>query len=57
MHGAGNAILLRGGACAAELSLMVVDVGFRCTMVCVFVVLSFCGVSSLLREDFFGVSF
>jgi hypothetical protein len=53
VHEAGNAILLRGGACADELRLMVVEVGFRCTMVCVLVVLSFCGVNSRLREGFF----
>ena len=57
MHGAENAILMRDGACAAELRLMVVEVGFRLAMVCVFVVLSFCGVSSLLREGVFGCVF
>ena len=37
MHGAWNAILMRGGACAAELRLMGLGVGSRCAMVCVFV--------------------
>ena len=37
VHGAGNAILMRGGACAAELRLMGLGVGSRCATVCVFV--------------------
>ena len=37
VHGAGNPILMRGGACAAELRLMGLGVGSRCVMVCVFV--------------------
>ena len=30
VHGAGKAIMMRGGACAAELRLMGVGVGFGC---------------------------
>ena len=37
VHGAGNAILMRGGACAAEPRLLGLRVGSRCAMVCVFV--------------------
>ncbi len=37
VHGAGNAILMLGGACAAELRLMGLGVGSRCAMlVCLF---------------------
>ena len=35
LHGAGNAMLMRGGACAAELRLMEVRVGSSCAIVCV----------------------
>ena len=35
VHGAGNAILMQGGACVAELRLMRLGVGSRCDMVCV----------------------
>ena len=37
VHGAGNAILMRGGTCSAELRLLGLGVGSRCAMVCVFV--------------------
>ena len=37
VHGAENAILMRGGACAAELRLMGLGVRSRCAKVCVFV--------------------
>ncbi len=37
VHGAGNAILMRGGTCAAELRLMGLGAGSRCAKVCVFV--------------------
>ena len=37
VHEAGNAILMRGGACAAELRLMGLGVGSCCAMGCVFV--------------------
>jgi hypothetical protein len=37
VHGTGNVILMRGGACAVELRLMGLGVGSRCAMVCVFV--------------------
>ena len=37
VHGAGNAILMRGGACSAELRLLGLGVGSRCAMVFVFV--------------------
>ena len=37
VHGAGKAILMRGGACAAELHLMGLGAGSRCAMGCVFV--------------------
>ena len=37
VHGVGNAMLMRGGACAAELRLMGLGVGSRCAKVCVFV--------------------
>ena len=37
VYGAGNAVLMRGGACATELRLMGLGVGSRCAMVCVFV--------------------
>ena len=37
VHRAGNAILMRGGACAADLRLMELRVGSRCVMVCVFI--------------------
>ena len=37
VHGAENTILMRGGACAAELRLMGLGVRCRCAMVCVFV--------------------
>ncbi len=36
VHGAENAILMRGGACAAELRLMGSGVGSRCAMVSVY---------------------
>ncbi len=47
VHGVGNAILMRGGACAAELRLMGLVVGSLCISGCVFVVCSF-GVFCLL---------
>ena len=37
VHGAENAIFMRGGACAAELRLMGLGVRSRCAKVCVFV--------------------
>ena len=37
VHGAENAILMRGGACAAELRFMGLGVRSRCAKVCVFV--------------------
>jgi hypothetical protein len=37
VHGAGKAILMRGGACAAELRLMGLGDKSRCAMGCVFV--------------------
>ncbi len=36
VHGAVNAMLMRGGACAAELRLMGLGVGSRCVGVCIF---------------------
>ena len=54
VHGAENAILMRGGACASELRLMGLGVGSRCAMVCVFVVLSFCVICFLLHGEVFG---
>ncbi len=36
VHGAGNAVLMRGGACAAELRLMGFGVGSCCVGVCIF---------------------
>jgi hypothetical protein len=36
VHGAGNAMLIRGGACAAKLRLMGLGVGSCCAIVCVF---------------------
>jgi hypothetical protein len=41
VHEAGKAILMRGGACAAELRLMGLGVGSFCVSGCVFVLLSF----------------
>ena len=38
MHGVGNAMLMRGGACAAELRLMGLVGGSLCVSGCVFVV-------------------
>ena len=37
VHGAGNAMLMRGGACAAKLRLIGLGIGSHCAMVCVFV--------------------
>jgi hypothetical protein len=42
VHGAGNAMLMRGGAYAAELRLMGLGVCSRCDGVCIFDVCSFC---------------
>ena len=42
VHGAGNAMLMRDGACAAELRCIGLGVGSRCAIVCVFVLYSFC---------------
>ena len=36
VHGAGNAMLMRGGACAAELCLMGLGVSSCCAGVCIF---------------------
>jgi hypothetical protein len=36
VHGAGDAILMRGGACVAELRLMVLGVVSCCVGVCLF---------------------
>ena len=53
VHGAGKAMLMRGGACAAELRLMRLGVESRRAMGCVFVLQSFCVICFLLRgEDF-----
>ena len=48
VHGAGNDILMRGGACAAELRLMGFGVGSFYVSGCVFVLLSFCVLRLLL---------
>ncbi len=42
VHGAGNAMLMRSGDCAAELRLMGLVDGSCCAMVCVFESRSFC---------------
>ncbi len=53
MHGAENAMLMRGGACAAELRLMGLGVRSRCAGIGVFVLWSFCLVCLLLRRGDF----
>ncbi len=36
VHGVGNAMLMRGDACAAELHLLGLGIGSRCAGVCIF---------------------
>ena len=55
VHGAENTILMRGGACAAELRLTGVGVRSRRAMYFVFVSLIFFGISFLLRGEVFFV--
>ena len=49
VHGAKNAMLMRGGACAAELRLMGLGVGFVCALGFLFDVWSLCICCLLLR--------
>ena len=49
VHGAGNAMLMRGCDCAAELGLMGLGVGSCCGGVCIFDVRSFSDCCFLLR--------
>jgi hypothetical protein len=49
VHGAGNAMLMRGGACAAELRLMGVGVSSCCVVIGVFKLCNLCVVCFLFR--------
>jgi len=49
VHGTGNAMLMRGGACAADLRFTGLGVGSHCGIVCDFVLYSFCLSYFLLR--------
>jgi hypothetical protein len=58
VHGTGNAMLMRGGACAAELRLLGSGIGSRCYIVCVFVFYSFRVSCFILRDEgFFALFF